>query len=308
MEMRSITPSELSIKDLHQYIVGAIAPRPIAFASTIDENGNANLAPYSFFNAFSSNPPILIFSSNRRVKDNTTKDTLHNVERTKEVVINVVNYDIVRQMTIASVNYASDVNEFEKAGLTAIPSETIKPFRVKEAPVQFECVVNEVISLGEHGGAGHLIICEVKKIHIRESVLDANNRIDPNKIDLVGRLGRAYYVRASGDALFTLFQEPEQMAIGFDKLPSSIRHSKVLSGNELASIASELDFPQEEEIQKILNEDEGLKQILNDQYESPDQLESALHLHAQKAIAKEQNRYAFCVLLIADRKRNHVPA
>jgi len=300
MEMRSFNPSDLHIKDLHQYIVGAIAPRPIAFASTIDENGNANLAPYSFFNAFSSNPPILIFSSNRRVQDNTTKDTLHNVEKTKEVVINVVNYDIVRQMTIASVNYEPEISEFEKSGLTPIPSETVKPFRVKESPVQFECKVKEVITLGEHGGAGHLIICEVQRMHVKESVIDEKNRIDPNKLDLVGRLGRAYYVRASGDALFTLFQEPEQMAIGFDKLPESIRHSSILSGNEIACIATQTALPTEEDIKKVMEEDTEIQGILQSNAGHPDMLLRDMHRYAKNAIEQEAYRYAFCVLLIAD--------
>lgn len=299
--MRSFNPSDLHIKDLHQYIVGAIAPRPIAFASTLDENGVANLAPYSFFNAFSSNPPILIFSSNRRVQDNTTKDTLHNVEKNKEVVINVVNYDIVRQMTIASVNYEPEISEFEKSGLTPIPSETVKPFRVKESPVQFECKVKEVITLGEHGGAGHLIICEVQRMHVRESVIDEKNRIDPNKLDLVGRLGRAYYVRASGDALFTLFQEPEQMAIGFDKLPESIRHSSILSGNEIACIASQTAFPTAEDIQKVQDEDTEIQSILQSDSGHNDMLLRDMHRYAKRAIEQEAYRYAFCVLLIADR-------
>jgi flavin reductase (DIM6/NTAB) family NADH-FMN oxidoreductase RutF len=300
MEMRSLDPTDLHIKDLHQFIVGAIAPRPIAFASTIDENGVPNLAPYSFFNAFSSNPPILVFSSNRRVQGNTTKDTLHNVQKTGEVVINVVNYDIVRQMTIASVNYAPGVSEFEKSGLTPIPSVMVKAPRVKESPVQFECKVKEIITLGENGGAGHLVICEVLKLHIRESVIDANNRIDPNKIDLVGRLGRAYYVRASGDALFTLFQEPEQMALGFDKLPDSVRKSPYLSGNELACIASLTQFPTAEDVQKVLEEDVELKEILEKNKGHEDMLYRDLHRYAERAIRQDANRLAFCVLMIAD--------
>ena len=300
MEMRSLNPSDLHIKDLHQFIVGAIAPRPIAFASTIDENGVPNLAPYSFFNAFSSNPPILVFSSNRRVQGNTTKDTLHNVEKNGEVVINVVNYDIVKQMTIASVNYAPGVSEFEKSGLTPIPSDMVKPPRVKESPVQFECKVKEIITLGEHGGAGHLVICEVLKLHIRESVIDEKNRIDPNKLDLVGRLGRAYYVRASGDALFTLFQEPEQMALGFDKLPDSVRKSPYLSGNELACIASLTEFPTAEDVQKVLEEDDELKEILANDKGHEDILYRDLHRYAERAIKQEANRLAFCILMIAD--------
>ena len=300
MEMRSLDPTDLHIKDLHQFIVGAIAPRPIAFASTIDENGVPNLAPYSFFNAFSSNPPILVFSSNRRVQGNTTKDTLHNVQKTGEVVINVVNYEIVRQMTIASVNYAPGVSEFEKSGLTPIPSDMVKAPRVKESPVQFECKVKEIITLGENGGAGHLVICEVLKLHIRESVIDANNRIDPNKLDLVGRLGRAYYVRASGDALFTLFQEPEQMALGFDKLPDSVRKSPYLSGNELACIASLTQFPSAEDVQKVLEEDVELKEILEKNKGHEDMLYRDLHRYAERAIRQDANRLAFCVLMIAD--------
>jgi flavin reductase (DIM6/NTAB) family NADH-FMN oxidoreductase RutF len=300
MEMRSLDPTDLHIKDLHQFIVGAIAPRPIAFASTIDENGVPNLAPYSFFNAFSSNPPILVFSSNRRVQGNTTKDTLHNVQKTGEVVINVVNYDIVRQMTIASVTYAPGVSEFEKSGLTPIPSDMVKAPRVKESPVQFECKVKEIITLGENGGAGHLVICEVLKLHIRESVIDANNRIDPNKIDLVGRLGRAYYVRASGDALFTLFQEPEQMALGFDKLPDSVRKSPSLSGNELACIASLTQFPTAEDVQKVLEEDVELREILEKNKGHEDMLYRDLHRYAERAIRQDANRLAFCVLMIAD--------
>jgi flavin reductase (DIM6/NTAB) family NADH-FMN oxidoreductase RutF len=300
MEMRSLDPTDLHIKDLHQFIVGAIAPRPIAFASTIDENGVANLAPYSFFNAFSSNPPILVFSSNRRVQGNTTKDTLHNVQKTGEVVINVVNYDIVRQMTIASVNYAPGVSEFEKSGLTPIPSDMVKAPRVKESPVQFECKVKEIITLGENGGAGHLVICEVLKLHIRESVIDEKNRIDPNKLDLVGRLGRAYYVRASGDALFTLFQEPEQMALGFDKLPDSVRKSPYLSGNELACIASLTEFPTAEDVQKVLEEDQELKDILEKFKGHEDMLFRDLHRYAERAIRQDANRLAFCVLMIAD--------
>lgn len=176
--MLRIIPEETQTKDLHQFLVGSIAPRPIAFVSTVDEEGNPNLAPYSFFNAFSSNPPILVFSSNRRVSNNTTKDTLSNVMATKEVVINVVNYDIVRQMAVTSVEFPTDINEFEKAGLTTIASEKVKPFRVKESPVQMECKVKEIITLGDHGGAGHLILCEVVMMHIAEHVVDDNNRIN----------------------------------------------------------------------------------------------------------------------------------
>jgi flavin reductase (DIM6/NTAB) family NADH-FMN oxidoreductase RutF len=242
-----IIPGTIPTKDLHQFIVGGVAPRPIAFVSTVDENGVANLAPYSFFNAFSSNPPILVFSSNRRVGNNTTKDTLHNVEKTGECVINVVTHDIVRQMTLTSIDFPADVDEFEKGGFTKLPAEKVAPFRVAESPMQFECKVKEIIPLGEHGGAGHLVICEVVLIHLADDMLDDNGRISPDKLDLMGRLGRAYYVRSSGAAIETYFQPFEAIAIGFDQLPVQIKTSKWLTGNEIAEIAALTEIPQPEE-------------------------------------------------------------
>ena len=182
--MKTIDPKSIPTADFHQYLLGAVAPRPIAFVSTVDEQGHPNLAPYSFFNAFSSNPPILVFSSNRRVANNTTKDTLHNAQATGEVVVNVVSYTIVRQMAVASIEFSPEVNEFEKSGLTPIPSELVKPFRVKESPVQMECKVRQILPLGDLGGAGHLIVCEILRMHIDEQVLDENGRIDPHRIDL----------------------------------------------------------------------------------------------------------------------------
>ena len=190
-----IDPSKAKTKDFHQFLIGSVAPRPIAFVSTVDENGVPNIAPYSFFNAYSSNPPVLVFSSNRRVLNNTTKDTLHNIQTTKEVVVNMVNFDIVRQMALASVEFDSDISEFDKSGLTPIPAVKVKPSLIKESPVKLECKVKEIITLGEHGGAGHLIICDVVMMHIDDRVVD-NGRINPHKIDLVGRLGRFHYVRA----------------------------------------------------------------------------------------------------------------
>jgi len=195
--MLTIDPKELSPAKLQGYLQSAVAPRPIAFASTIDKNGKPNLSPFSFFNIFSSNPPILVFSPARRVRDNSIKHTLINCQDTKQVVINVVNYDIVQQMSLSSTEYPDGVNEFAKAGLTPIPSEIVKPYRVAESPVQFECKVNEIIALGTQGGAGNMIICEVVKIHINESVLDAHGTIDPMKIDLVSRLGGNWYSRAN---------------------------------------------------------------------------------------------------------------
>jgi flavin reductase (DIM6/NTAB) family NADH-FMN oxidoreductase RutF len=259
--MLRIVPEETKTKDLHQFLVGSIAPRPIAFVSTVDEEGNPNLAPYSFFNAFSSNPPILVFSSNRRVLNNTTKDTLSNVMNTKEVVINVVNHDIVRQMAVTSVEFPSNINEFEKAGLNTIPSEKVRPFRVKESPVQMECKVKEIITLGDHGGAGHLILCEVVLMHIAEHVVDENNRINPHKLDLMGRLGRAYYVRASGDAIQTIVQSVTEITIGFDKLPTKIQTSTVLRGNELGMLAGIKNIPSQEAIETAKS-DPSVKKII----------------------------------------------
>ncbi len=233
---RIVRPGEIPTKDLHQYIVGAIAPRPIAFVSTIDDDGVENLAPYSFFNAFSSNPPIVVFSSNRRVSNNTTKDTLANLKANQEVVVNVVNYSIVRQMSIASAEYPHEVSEWDKSGLTKEPSLLIKPSRVKESPVNMECKVRDIIALGDQGGAGHLIICDIVAMHISEDVLDGD-RIDPDKIDLMGRLGRTYYVRASGTAISSIYQPLTDLPVGFDTLPSSIKNNKYLSGNEIGMIA-----------------------------------------------------------------------
>ncbi|MCZ2102013.1 MAG: flavin reductase family protein [Chitinophagales bacterium] len=244
---RKIVPGTLPTKDLHQYLVGAVAPRPIAFVSTLDEDGVPNLAPYSFFNTFSSNPPIMVFSSNRKVSDNTTKDTLHNVRVSGECVINVVTYPIVRQTALASVEFLRSVNEFEKIGLTPEPAETVKPARVKESPVNFECKVKEIIELGDQGGAGHLIICEVQLITVSEEVIDGN-RIDPHKLDLMGRMGRAYYVRASGDAIMEIYQPFIATPIGFDRLPEKIKNSKILTGNELGYLAALNGYPSKEDV------------------------------------------------------------
>ena len=252
-KVKTIVPGDIPVRDFHQFLLGSVAPRPIAFVSTIDDEGNMNLAPYSFFNAFSSNPPILVFSSNRRVSNNTTKDTLHNVQLNKECVINVVNYDIVHQMAVASVEFPTGISEFSKSGLTPIPSEEVTPARVAESPAQMECKVNEIITLGEHGGAGHLIICEVVKMHISEEVIDDRGRIDPHKMDLMGRMGRAYYVRASGNAIHTIIQEVTQIVVGYDGLPKSIRESEVLNANQLGILAGLKSLPTQSMIDEMKN-------------------------------------------------------
>lgn len=279
--MLTIQPGTIPTADFHQFLLGAVAPRPIAFASTIDKDGNPNLAPYSFFNCFSSNPPILVFSSNRKVADNSTKDTLHNVKETGEVVINVVTYNIVRQAAVAGIEFPKEISEFEKTGLTPIPSDLVKPYRVKESPVHLECKVNQILPMGDQGGAGHLIICEILKMHIDEAVLDENGRIDPHKIDLMGRMGRAFYVRASGESIYTILQPQNIIGIGYDNLPKGIKSSKVLTGNDLGQFAGMTYAPTDQTIHDLKNEPQ-MQQILQSE-----NAQEELHRLAQKELAKE---------------------
>lgn len=289
--MLTIDPKDTPQKDLHQFILGTVAPRPIAFVSTIDEQGNKNLAPYSFFNAFSSNPPIVVFSSNRRGSDNTTKDTLHNVRVSGECVINAVNYAIVRQMAVASVDFPTGVSEFEKTGLTPIPSDLVKAFRVAESPAHMECKVKDIITLGEGGGAGHLIICEVVRMHIAHEVLTDRNRIDPDKMDLMGRMGRAYYVRCSGDAIHTIVQEYNPVSIGYDHLPDHIKNSPVLTGNDLGKLAGQVAFPTLEEIADAREQADVIQALAQ---HNPTE---ALHYLAKTYLDKEEVKRGFSVLL-----------
>ena len=246
--MVSLDPKELSVPILHQYLLGSIGPRPIAFASTVDKEGNRNLAPFSFFNVFSANPPILIFSPARSGRMNTTKDTHNNVKEVAEVVINVVTYDMVHQMSLASSPFEAGVDEFEKAGFTPVASDTIRPFRVKESPVQLECKVLEVKDLGENGGAGNLVICEVLKIHISESVLDQKGMIDQEKIDLVSRMGGNWYCRANGESLFEVDKPLTAIGIGVDALPAKIKMCKELTGNDLGILGNLQSIPNDEEM------------------------------------------------------------
>jgi len=248
--MATFNPKELKTGKLHSYLLSAVAPRPIAFASTIDEEGNPNLSPFSFFNVFSANPPILIFSPARRVRNNTTKHTLENAQATKEVVINVVNYDIVQQMSLSSTEYAEGVNEFVKAGLTMLESDLVKPFRVAESPVQLECKVNEIIELGTEGGAGNLVICEVVKLHIDDAVLDDNGSIDQVKLDLVARAGGSFYSRAKS-GFFEIPKPLSTLGIGVDALPGSIRNSTILTGNDLGVLANIETLPSKNEAYTI---------------------------------------------------------
>jgi flavin reductase (DIM6/NTAB) family NADH-FMN oxidoreductase RutF len=254
-----INPKEIKTGELHSFMLNAIAPRPIAFASTVDKDGKPNLSPFSFFNAFGSKPPILVFSPARRVRDNTIKHTLENVYETKEVVINVVNYAMVQQMSLASCEYPKGVNEFEKAGFTAVASEMVKPFRVKESPVQMECKVLQVIETGDQGGAANLIICEILLMHINDEILNEHGKIDENKIDLVARMGGDFYCRASGNALFHVPKPNFKLGIGFDSIPENIKHSHVLSGNDLGKLANVEKLPSKEEINDFTNQEEVKK-------------------------------------------------
>ncbi len=288
-----IVPGEIKTAQLHAYLLGAIAPRPICFASTIDKGGNANLAPFSFFNVFGSKPPICIFSPARRVRDNTIKHTLENVYETKEVVINVVNYNIVQQMNLASCEYPKGVDEFTKAGFTAVKSDMVKPFRVKESPVQLECKLLQVIETGKEGGAANLIICEVLCMHIDDNILDEQGKIDPDKIDLVARMGGDYYCRASGSAVFEVHKPNVELGVGVDALPTSIRNSKILTGNELGMLGNCTSIP----LVSDLFEDERLSGILRTHTHDESAKKEALHSYAKELLeAKEVNK-AWQVLL-----------
>lgn len=259
--MLSITPKELTPVQVQAYLQAAIGPRPIALASTIDENGNPNLSPFSFFNIFSSNPPILIFSPARRVRNNTIKHTLINAEATKEVVINIVNYDIVQQISLASTEYGDGVDEFVKAGLTKIKSDVVKPFRVAESPVQLECKINQIVPLGTEGGAGNLVICEVIKIHIHEHILNENGAIDQEKIDLVARMGGNWYTRANA-GMFEVEKPLTTLGIGVDSVPEEIKKSNIFVGNDLGKLGNIEHVPTTEDVRVFLNDNQEIKTLL----------------------------------------------
>lgn len=295
LEMLTFNPSDLPVQKLHQYLLGAIGPRPIAFASTIDADGKPNLAPFSFFNVFSANPPILIFSPARSGRSNTTKDTYNNVKVVPEVVINIVNHSIVYQMSLASSPYASDVDEFVKSGFTPVASETINPMRVAESPVQFECKVNQVIELGTEGGAGNLIICEVTRIHIHEDVLNAEGMIDQHKIDLVSRMGGDWYCRADSNSMFEIKKPITTCGIGFDQLPLDIVSSGVFSKNDLGQLAGIEEFPNETDVNeyKLLELSDLFVTLDND----AEKLENELHLRALSLLKQNKLQEAWLTLL-----------
>lgn len=292
--MLSLDPKEMKLGQLHAYLSGAIAPRPIALVSTVDENGEDNLSPFSFFNVFSANPPIAIFSPARRVRDNTVKHTYDNVKVKPECVINIVNYDIVQQMSLSSTEYPKGVNEFTKSGLTPVASEVVQSKRVMESPVQLECIVKDVITLGDGGGAGNLVISEIVRIHINESVLNEQGYIDPIKIDQVARLGGDWYCRAK-DSLFEVAKPLTTMGMGVDQLPADIRLSKVLTGNHLGQLGNTEKMPDETAVNEyklmelselfLENDGDGVK------------LEQALHRHAANLLDQGKVEEAWMTLL-----------
>lgn len=245
--MISYFPKDLSTAKLHSYLLSAVAPRPIAFASTINKKGEVNLSPFSYFNVFSTNPPIVAFSPARRVRDNSVKDTLVNIEEVREVVINVVNFDIVHQMSLSSTEYPSDVNEFDKSGLTMLASECIQPFRVAESPIQLECKVNDILYLGDQGGAGNLILCEVLRMHITDEVMNKDQSINQEKLDLVARAGGSYYTRAKA-GFFEIPKPLKTLGMGVDAMPDHIKNSMILTGNDLGMLANVEALPTEEEV------------------------------------------------------------
>jgi len=294
--MLTINVADLKTSELQNYLQYAIAPRPICFVSTIDKEGNVNLSPFSFFNMFSTNPPVCIFSPARRVRDNTTKHSLENVLEVPECVINIVNYDMVQQTSLASVEYPKGTNEFIKAGFKQLASDLVKPPRVAESPVQMECIVREVISLGENAGAGNLVLAEIKLIHINEEILDEEGKIDQTKIDLVARLGGDWYCRVTEDNLFKVEKPVRTLGIGVDLIPASIRNSNILTGNNLGQLGNVEALPSDEEI-KQFQFDPELRQILNATIGDKRTRERELHQYAKILLEKGNVVDAWKVLL-----------
>lgn len=288
--MITLDPKQLTPVQIQAYLQGAVAPRPIAFASTLDKNGVPNLSPFSFFNIFSANPPVLVFSPARRVRDNSVKHTLINCEATREVVINLVNFDMVQQMSLASTEYGLGVNEFLKSGFTALPSHNVKPYRVAESPVQLECKVTDIIALGQEGGAGNMIICEVVKFHINENILDEKGLIDPEKIDLVARLGGNWYSRAK-EGLFEVEKPLATLGIGVDAIPQFVKESSVFDGNDLGKLGNIEALPTEEEITIFVKQSFEVKSVLS----ADDEIKK--HQLAKEYLIKNEVLTAWKVLL-----------
>ena len=265
MNLISIDPTSIAPRDFYQYLIGAVSPRPIALVSTLDKEGVPNLAPFSFFNAFSGTPPIVGFSVALKGGERQEKDTLYNVMNTGELVINTVSHNIARQMALSSVEFPPKTSEFTKTGLTAIPSERVAPFRVQESLVQMECTVEQIIPLLEKGRGAHLVLCRIVLIHLSPAILNEKGRIDPQKVDLIGRMGRQYYVRAAGDAIFEMPQDTRPEVVGFDGLPVGIRESKVLTGNQLAQLAALPALPHPAEAQHWMDVHPEIQSLLSDE-------------------------------------------
>ena len=293
--MLSIDLSELEVPKVHHYLLGAVGPRPICFASTIDEDGRPNLAPFSFFNVFSSNPPIAVFSPSRSGRTGKHKDTFNNVQKVKQVVINLVDYKMVEQMSLASSPYSPETDEFVKSGLTPLKSELVKPFRVKESPVQMECEVIEVKELGQNGGAGNLIICKILKMHIAQELLNDKNMIDQEKIDLVARMGGDWYCRTDSNSMFEIKKPISTKGIGFDQIPNEILNSTILSGNDLGKLGGVEVLPDETEVNdfKLLE----ISDFFMEFEENAEALEIALHKKAKDFLDKNQLHAAWKTLL-----------
>lgn len=282
--------SEIPVPKRHQYLLAAVSPRPIAFASTVDKNGNPNLAPFSFFNLMGSNPPIAVFSPALSGRDKSSKHTLDNILETKEVVINIANYNIVRQLSLSSAPFAKGVNEFIKTGLTAIPAEMVRPFRVKESYVQMECKVLDVIRTGTEGAAGNIVICEILIMHVDDAVLDAEGKIDPYKMDYVARMGGHYYTRVIDESIFDLPQPKDDQHIGVDALPAAIRMSTILTGNDLGQLATLTALPDELTVKTFLEQHaEFISKLSTDI--------PAIHKAAQSFLAENNIEAAACLLL-----------
>ncbi len=295
---KTVDPTSIPQQDLHGILLTAIAPRPICFASTIDADGNVNLSPFSYFNVFSSNPPVLIFSPARSGRDNTHKHSYLNIKEVPEVVINIVNHPIVEQMSLSSTAYDKGVNEFTKSGLTEVPSEKVKPPRVGEAPVSFECTVQQTIELAEQPGAGNLIIAKVELIHMNEDYL-TDGQLDTKKLDLVGRMGGSWYVKASGNALFEIPKPIRTKGIGIDALPKGIRESEVLTGNNLGRLGNLEALPSQADIDAIQNDDEVRMMLKKLGAQNP-KLKNQLHWLAQRTLMDGETAKAIALLVYAE--------